>query len=357
MTQINLNIKGENDNALPISFTSSGPGYVGFYYIYKNAEVHKAYAESINLADFTGWTRNGASFSNNYMCDITEGGAYVANFADKKDPLPSDTGLSAGTLSPNFSPTVYKYKILLGENDAGVTITPEKIFHVSGMTINKKNVSSLWVPVAAGKSAKISVVVTQGKAKKTYTFTVTRPKSSNNYLSSLSGVGTWSQGFDPNVMNYTLYLDENTKSTAIKAAAVAGMGAKVSPASKKITLNNGQSKTVKITVKAQSGARRTYVITVVRAKSANADLKSLKAPGISPGFNPAQTNYSITLPANKGSISISAKAAGYKAAVAIDGGKASKKVTLANGQSITVRVVVTSQAGNKKEYVITVTRQ
>jgi ribosomal protein L28 len=227
------------------------------------------------------------------------------------------------------------------------------------MTINKKPVSSWTINLANGKSAKISVKVALGRKSKTYTFTVTRAKSGNNYLGALTAAaGEWSEPFNPNVTNYTLYLDENTKSTTVKASAAAGKAARVSPASKKITLNNGQSKTVKITVKAQSGARRTYVVTVVRAPSANADLKSLKAGGLSPGFSPAQTYYSVTLPANKGSVSISAKAAGYKAAVYIDGlKKSSKKVTLLNGQSADVHVVVTSQAGGTKEYVITVTRQ
>jgi ribosomal protein L28 len=119
--------------------------------------------------------------------------------------------------------------------------------------------------------------VTLGRKSKTYTFTVTRAKSTNNALGYLSiSAGSLSQPFDPNVLNYTLYLDENTKSTAIRASAAAGKLARVSPASSKVSLNNGQSKTVRITVKAQSGARRTYVINVVRAASTNAGLKSLK---------------------------------------------------------------------------------
>jgi hypothetical protein len=111
-------------------------------------------------------------------------------------------------------------------------------------------------------------------------------------------------------------------------------------------------------VKAQSGAKRIYTITVMRAASTNADLKSLRCGGLTPGFSPGVTAYTVTLPANKSSVTLSAGAAGYKAKVTVDGlKKSSKTVTLANGQSATVRVVVTSQAGNTKEYLITVTRQ
>ena len=271
----------------------------------------------------------------------------------------ADPGLSAGTLSRPFSPTVTSYKITIGENEGSFTLTPVKQYDGAMMTINKKAVQSYTVSLANGKSVKVSVKVTLGRKSKTYTFTVTRLKSSNNYLSSLSAsAGTWSQAFDPNVLNYTLTLDENTKSTAIRVAAAAGKAARVSPASKKISLNNGQSKTLKITVKAQSGARRTYTINVVRAPSTNADLKTLRASGMSPGFSPGLMDYTITLPVNKSSVTISAKAVGYKATVYFDGAKrSSKKVILQAGQSTTVRVTVVAQSGASKTYTINIVRQ
>jgi uncharacterized repeat protein (TIGR02543 family) len=312
--------------------------------------------------DFTGWSGtglSGTSVSVTVPAGSTGDRSYKAHWSVQPQTFYlAGAGLSSGSLDKQFSKTVYSYKVTIGENDTSFTLTPRKEFDGATMTVNKKAVPSYTVSLANGKSAKISVKVAFGKKSKTYTFTVTRAKSTNNALSSLTATaGAWSQAFDPNVTNYTLTLDEKTKSTAIKAASAAGKLAKVSPASKKITLSNGQSKTVKITVKAQSGAKKVYTITVVRTASRNANLKSLKCGGLTPRFSPGSTNYAVTLPANKSSISISAKAAGYKAAVSIDGGKASKKVTLANGQTVTVRVVVTSQAGNKKEYVIAVTRQ
>lgn len=309
--------------------------------------------------NFAGWF-NGAGQRVSFPYTVTDNATLTARWnAQPQTNLLAGVGLSSGSLNRGFAKTVTSYKITIGENDGSFTLTPVKEYDGATMTINGKPYSNYTVNLANGKSTTIKVKVTFAKKSKTYKFTVTRAKSSNNALSSLSVIGgSLEQPFNPNVLNYTLNLDENTKSTTIKATAAAGKAASVSPSSKKISLNNGQSKDVKITVKAQSGAKRTYTIHVVRAASTNADLKSLKANGMAPGFSPGNTNYTIVLPANKSSASISAKAAGYKAAVYIDGAKkSSKKVTLANGQSTVVRVTVVSQAGNAKEYVITVIRQ
>ncbi len=309
--------------------------------------------------NFAGWF-NGAGQRVSFPYTVTDNTTLYARWnAQPQTNYLAGVSLSSGSLNRGFASSVTSYKVTIGENDGSFTLVPYKQFDGASMTINGKPYSSYTVSLANGKSATITVKVTLAKKAKTYKFTVTRSKSSNNYLSALSAAGgVLSQPFNPNVLNYTLFLDENTKSTTIKAVAAAGKAARLSPASSKVSLNNGQSKAVKITVKAQSGAKRTYTINVVRAASSNANLKSLKASGMSPGFSPGNTNYTIVLPANKSTASISASAVGYKAAVYIDGAKkSSKKVTLANGQSAVVRVTVVSQAGITKDYLITVIRQ
>lgn len=308
---------------------------------------------------FAGWY-NASGVRVSFPYTVLGDATLYARWAQQpQSNLLAGVALSAGSMNRAFAKTATSYKITIGENDASFTLTPYKEYDGAVMTINGKAVPGYTVSLANGKSASIKVKVTYLKKSKTYTFAVTRAKSSNNALSSLTVQGgVLSQPFDPNVLNYTLTLDQNTKSATIKATAAAGKAAKVSPASKKISLNNGQSKDVKITVKAQSGAKRTYTVRVVRAPSTNADLKSLKCSGLSPGFSAGQTLYTVVLPEGKSSVSISAKAAGYKAVVLIDGAKkSSKKITLANGQSAVVRVTVVSQAGSVKEYVITVLRQ
>jgi hypothetical protein len=65
----------------------------------------------------------------------------------------------------------------------------------------------------------------------------------------------------------------------------------------------------------------------------------------------------VTLPVNKGSVTISASLKGYKAAVYIDGVKrSSKRITLQAGQSVTVQVEIKAQSGASRIYTITVIR-
>ena len=271
----------------------------------------------------------------------------------------SDITLSAGTLSRAFSKTTSSYKILLGEHQSSVTITPVREYDGASMLINKRAANAITLNVANGKSAKATVKVTYGKKSRTYTFTVTRAKSTNNNLGALSSTaGTWSAPFDPNVTNYTLYLDENTPSVILRSTTE-NASAKTSLKSKKFSLKNGQTRVAKITVRAQSGARKTYVVNIVRAKSTNANLRTLKAGRyLSPAFNANVTDYTVTLPAKVSSVTLSAKQFDRLSRVTIDGARrSSKKIKLQNGQSDVVRVVVTSQAGTAKEYMITVRRE
>ncbi len=266
--------------------------------------------------------------------------------------------LSAGTLMKPFTKSTVRYNITLGEHESGLMITPVKEYDGAVMKINNAVRESFYVSLASGKSATVKVAVTYNRKTKTYVLKITRAKSSDNSLGTLAASsGTFDKPFDPNILNYTLLLDENTKSVTVSGKASAP-AARISPRSKRLTLKNGQRKTVKIAVKAQNGARRTYTITVIRAASADADLKTLKtSPGLSPGFSPHTASYTVTLPAAKGTFSISARPAGYNAAVYIDGArKSSKKVALLSGQSVTVHVMVLAQAGNTKDYYITVTR-
>ena len=269
----------------------------------------------------------------------------------------ADIVLSTGKLSRPIDEYSHKYTVALGENESSVTLTPYILSGLS-MTINGKAVPSTTVSLANGKSKTVTIKVKYGKKSTAYKFTVTRAKSGDNNLAALTNsTGVLSQPFDPNVTNYTLNLNENTSSVMLKAAKSNAM-ASVSPASKKLTLKNGQSKVLKFTVKAQSGAKKTYTVTVTRAPSTNTNLKTLKAGiPLSPGFNVGVTDYTVTLPADKGAVTISAKAFDKLSKVTINGAKKSSlKVMLANAQSTTVSVVVTSQAGTTKEYRIVIQR-
>jgi hypothetical protein len=242
-----------------------------------------------------------------------------------------------------------------------VTLTPEKENSNAAMTIQKVVQPNFTANVANGKTLTVKIKVTFGTKSKVYTVVVKRAKSTNNLLTSLTpSTSALFPGFDPNVLNYNLTLPEGTDRvtlTAVKADPLA----RLSPSVKTYILKNGQTKTATIRVRSQAGATRTYRVTITRDKSTNADLlwlrtSSASAP-LTPTFSAATQSYSVTLPAATASVTLSAKTFDRLSNVSIDGvRRSSKRVTLLNGQSITVNVLITAQAGNTKTYTVVVSR-
>lgn len=87
-------------------------------------------------------------------------------------------------------------------------------------------------------------------------------------------------------------------------------------------------------------------------KSSNNNLKNLQinVEGISPSFNKNITQYYITIPENISNINITANPEDSKANVQITGNN-----NIPSGAS-KIRIIVTAENGNKKEYVINVTK-
>ena len=272
----------------------------------------------------------------------------------------SSIGVTGGKLSPGFSKKEYSYKISVGENQPNVTLKPVKEWEGASVTINGKAVSSAKISVGNGKTMKATVKVTYGDTSKTYKFSITRAKSTNNKLSDIKATaGKFNKAFSAGTTKYTLALDEKTSSTTIKAVTQ-NSKAEASPESVKVKLDKGESKTVKFTVKAQSGAKKTYSVTVKRAKSTSTKLEYIKTNSskcpLSPAFDTGTSSYTVTLPADRSKVTLSAKAVSNYAGVKVDGSKGAKTFTLSSGQSITVKVVVTAQSGKKKEYTVTIKR-
>jgi uncharacterized repeat protein (TIGR02543 family) len=268
--------------------------------------------------------------------------------------------LSAGSLSPAFSQKTTNYTIGLGELDTDVMVTPVKVYDGATMTINGIAESSADISVANGKSAVVTIKVSYGKLSKTYKLMVKRPKSTDDNLSSLT-VGTLLTGFDSSVMQYNVTLPEDMAKITVSAVAKSSL-AKVTPPSKTYSLKNNQKITVSVKVRAQSGATKNYKITIYRLPSTNADLAYIKTSSklcpLTPTFDAGTTSgYSVTLPANVSSMTISWKASSTLAHVTVNGKACtSKKITLQSGQNITLTIVVMSQAGVPKQYTINISR-
>jgi hypothetical protein len=192
-----------------------------------------------------------------------------------------------------------------------------------------------------------------------------KAKASNKLKSLSVSDGKLSPAFNPNTTEYTLKLDEDTNSVTISAAAQ-DRKAKVSPASKTTKIKAGDKKTLKIVVKPKSGKSKTYTIKLSRAKSTNANLKSIttnssRCPVVKVFRDGDVGYYTITLPYDVGSVTLSPnKSSVYSSYVvkATKNGVTTKSSTLSldRGQMGSFTVTVKSQAGNTREYYIVVDR-
>ncbi|MBQ8869642.1 MAG: cadherin-like beta sandwich domain-containing protein [Oscillospiraceae bacterium] len=219
--------------------------------------------------------------------------------------------------------------------------------------------------VAAGASIKISytgVTASDGSADTnigtvTYSATVAAPLSNDNNLASLVvDNATISPAFSASTLSYTASVPFEVSKLNVTAAA-ADSKAKVSVNNPNLT-PDGTTK-VTVTVTAENGSKKTYTISVKRAKdpnyvaSSNNALKSISVDGflLSPVFDADTTNYVVWLPYETESVKVSGKATDNKASVEVVGGE-----NLLAGQDNKVSVICTAENGDKKEYTVTVKR-
>lgn len=233
--------------------------------------------------DFFGWYTD-TTFTTlaAFPYTVTGSTTLYAKFQPKSAYL-SNVTVSAGTLSKAFSKTAYSYKLQLAETESTVTITPvlentnakvqiwtnrdHSIVTTPGITVNVENNKTITVKIkvtyaqaTAGTEAENEDLV------HVYTFVIKRDKSTDATLKSLTvSAGALSPAFDPAVTAYTVNLDSSVKSVTIYADANSPL-AKVKH-SVNVKLNEGQTKTITIKVKPQSGPAKIYTITITRAKS------------------------------------------------------------------------------------------
>lgn len=182
--------------------------------------------------------------------------------------------------------------------------------------------------------------------------------STNADLSSLAVTGyTITPTFNKNTTTYSLTVPNSVSSVTVTATAedtnakIAGTGNK--------NLTAGQNNPVKVTVTAQSGAKKEYTINITREKapevpkSSDNTLKGLEVDGfeLSPAFNKNTTNYTITVPNGVNDIKVNATKNDTKAKVEIIGNTGLKE-----GEN-KVQVKVTAEDLSTKVYTITVNKE
>lgn len=190
----------------------------------------------------------------------------------------------------------------------------------------------------------------------TYSTTIAPPLSDNCTLASLTvGNATISPAFSQDVTSYSASVPFTTSALEISATA-ADSKATVTVGSTQLAA--GSTTSVYVTVTAENGATKEYIIQVTRAadpnyvKSSNADLKALSVEGfpISPAFSADVTRYYVWLPYEQTSISASAATDDSRASVEIG------TAELTPGLATEIPVTVTAEDGTEKVYILCVFR-
>lgn len=190
-----------------------------------------------------------------------------------------------------------------------------------------------------------------------YSATVAAPMSSENRLKSLRvSNATLSPAFSPNTTSYTAQVPYEVSKLTLSAEANHG-SAKVSVSNPYLTAD--ATTKVTVTVTAENGSKKTYTISVTRAKdpnyipSSDNSVTEITVDGflLSPVFSGENTQYVIWLPYETESVAVSATATDSKATVTVEGGEA-----LLPGQDNPIRVICTAEDGTQKIYTVVAKR-
>ncbi len=252
-----------------------------------------------------------------------------------------------GSFNPSFNKDTWEYTVTVPvettEFDVNATTTEPHASITSGVGHYTMTESTKEIEV---------VVVSEDLSKtKTYKLNITRTKSSDNTLSSITvSEGNLSQEFNQNITSYTVNVEGSVDSIDVEAT-LSDSRAKILSGTGTHNLNVGNN-TITITVESESGAKQNYVITVIRAKKENNDLLTLTVDG-NPvkDFNKDTLEYTLdNVLYTKTSIEIGATTVDNDATISGLGTKG-----LTTGLN-TFEVIVTAQNSTTKTYKINVTR-
>ncbi|MDD3340740.1 MAG: cadherin-like beta sandwich domain-containing protein [Bacilli bacterium] len=197
----------------------------------------------------------------------------------------------------------------------------------------------------------ITITVTaEDNTFRTYTVTVYREPSQNNYLSDLKIEGQTIQDFDRETLEYNLEVGNEVTQMQISGiledttATITGNGI--------IYLQTGTN-IQNIVVTAENGTTRVYKINIKRALSSNNNLSLLKAAEgtLNIPFDPSVLNYKMDVPYETTKLTLTTVVAEANAVVEIEG-----NVDFQIGSNNHVYINVTAEDGTTKSYTIEVTR-
>ncbi len=215
----------------------------------------------------------------------------------------SDISVDGYQITPTFKKDIYEYTVDVPKGTTNVDITA--IPEVDTTTYRITNGTNIKV----GKNIKKIIATAENGSTREYILTINRPASDDNYLSDLKTYtngtieeliyedtnGNQKHGFEKDINNYTINVDNSISSIKIEAtpndsfAIISGTG--------NYSLKVG---TNKITIKVQSETNeiREYTITVTRRPNENAYLKMITTDYgiIIPTFDKENNTYTVNVP-------------------------------------------------------------
>ena len=264
--------------------------------------------------------------------------------------LLSDLQVFNGTqeyeLTPTFVDTTVNYTLSVPNEVDKVRIvgTPKVNTTTVGGDIGEKSLST------GLNQFKITSTAQNGNVE-IYTIVITRAKSSNAYLSTLSALeGRFNENFVKTNNNYTITVEPHVKKLNINAVP------EEEHASVNITGNANfkiGNNTVNVIVTAEDGTKNTYTIVVNKEGSDVNTLKTLTVSNgtLEPSFTSNQNNYRVVVENDVTSITVDGTLTDNLASV-----KGFGTYKLATGNNV-INVVVTSETGIKNTYVVNVFRK
>lgn len=334
-------------SSVTVSTTSPKSGNVQFASVtFKASTLKPGESVTITISDIEVTTKSGDTFvegtgiQSSIKVNIAVPKSTNNNLSALTVEGTSVSGFSAGTVTYNLGSTnASSISIGATAQDAKAT--------VSGT--GTKNLSY------GANSFKVTVTAESG-AKKDYTINITRndPRSTNNYLSSLT-VSSGTLNFNRTTNSYTVIVENDVTSVTIGASvedsksSVSGTGAK--------TINVYENR-FSVVVTAENGSRRTYAINIVRKDSdgflgnvsRDNKLESLTVEGYDIEFDPEKLTYELFVDLLIEELSISAKQSDEKATLNVP-----ESLVLEVGSNELIFEVV-AESGEVRQYVITVVR-
>ncbi|MBC6413467.1 MAG: cadherin-like beta sandwich domain-containing protein, partial [Chromatiales bacterium] len=298
--------------------------------------------------------------------------------APSSDASLSNLEMSAGTLVPPFMSDTPDYRVLVANATGTITVTPTANHPQATITVNDVAVASgnasSAIELAEGEVTTITVVVTaQDSTENTYTIAVSRTASSDASLTDLAvSAGTLMPAFVSDTRGYTVEVVNATATIAVTPTVtnrnatitVNVNNVSVGDPRQPIDLVEGGDTIITIEVTAQDRmTTNSYVVTVSRAASSDATLKTLTVSEgtLMPNFDSSTLTYTVMVANTIDTITVTPTATNENATITVnnvpvDSGDAYTATDLTEGEVTTITIVVTAQDTTTNTYTIAVSR-